>query len=86
MEKIWFLCLSQKDVIETDVNWVSGFSNSFHYGLPSVMGLMILNNVQKGQPPRSNGLPLDYRNKIKSCLRCRGKVWSNKRHRGCEGL
>lgn len=32
------------------MKWVSGFSSNFQYGLPSIMGLMILNDVKTGQP------------------------------------
>lgn len=34
----------------TGMKWVSGFSSNFQNGLPSIMGLMILNNVKTGQP------------------------------------
>ncbi len=32
------------------LKWVSGFSNNFNYGLPSIMGLIVLNDVNTGQP------------------------------------
>ena len=32
------------------LKWVSGFSSNFNYGLPSIMGLIVLNDVNTGQP------------------------------------
>jgi ornithine cyclodeaminase/alanine dehydrogenase len=32
------------------LKWVSGFSSNFKYNLPSIMGLMVLNDVKTGQP------------------------------------
>jgi ornithine cyclodeaminase/alanine dehydrogenase len=32
------------------MKWVSGYSDNFQYGLPSIMGLIVLNDIQTGQP------------------------------------
>ena len=32
------------------LKWVSGFSGNYKYGLPSIMGLIVLNDVNTGQP------------------------------------
>ena len=32
------------------MKWVSGYSDNFQYGLPSIMGLIILNDPNTGQP------------------------------------
>jgi hypothetical protein len=46
------------------LKWVSGFSSNADFGIPPVMGLLILNDVQTGQPLAvmdcRDGLSLDY--------------------------
>jgi ornithine cyclodeaminase/alanine dehydrogenase len=32
------------------MKWVSGYSDNFQYGLPSIMGLIVLNDIRTGQP------------------------------------
>ena len=32
------------------MKWVSGYSDNFQYGLPSIMGLVVLNDPNTGQP------------------------------------
>lgn len=32
------------------MKWVSGFSGNYKYGLPTIMGLIVLNDVNTGQP------------------------------------
>ena len=32
------------------LKWVSGFSSNYKYGMPTIMGLMILNDIETGKP------------------------------------
>ena len=32
------------------MKWVSGFPSNYEYGLPTIMGLIVLNDVNTGQP------------------------------------